>query len=244
MQQTKEVSSTTADGKITIRTNRGLDVFGPFHIKERRTELKKWGLMATCMYSRAVHIEVLEDMSTDNMIQALRCVIAICGPIQTITSDKGTNFVGASNELEKEWNTSNLRNYLLTNRIEWKFNAPLASNQGGATERMIRSARALLSALALKYKGHMDTKTLRTALYETANIINSRPLTATSVNCELARRKSYHAKPFTEHEEQCGSTSACKFPRKKCLWEPALKSYPSYCPGFLASLEVGVSKVD
>ncbi|XP_067937335.1 uncharacterized protein [Watersipora subatra] len=188
--QTKKAPPATADGTITLErveatppfTHVGLDVCGPLNIRERRTELKRWGLMVTCMYSRAVHIEVLDDLSTDNLIQALRCIIAIRGPIKTITSDNGTNFVGASNELEKEWNAGNLQNYLLTSNIEWKFNAPLASNQGGATERMIRSARAVLSAIALKYKGRMHTKTLQTAFHEAANVINSRPLTATLIN--------------------------------------------------------------
>lgn len=101
--------------------------------------------------------------------------VAIRGPINTIISDNGTNFVGARKEIVRKLNSSNMKAYLLTNRIEWKFNAPLASHQKGATEQMIRSARAVLSSLTLKYKGRMNTKTLRTALLETVNVINSRP---------------------------------------------------------------------
>ena len=53
------------------------------------------------MSSRAVHIEQLDDVSTDAFINALRCFTAIRGPIQQIRSDQGSNFVGARNELEK-----------------------------------------------------------------------------------------------------------------------------------------------
>ena len=37
-------------------THCGLVFFGPFTIKERRSELKRYGALFTCMASRAVHI--------------------------------------------------------------------------------------------------------------------------------------------------------------------------------------------
>ncbi|XP_014673254.1 PREDICTED: uncharacterized protein LOC106813591 [Priapulus caudatus] len=43
----------------------GLDCFDPFTIKEGRKELKRYGLILTCMSMRAIHIEVLDDVSTD-----------------------------------------------------------------------------------------------------------------------------------------------------------------------------------
>jgi len=41
-------------------THVGIDVFEPYYVKDRRTELKCWGLMITRLYSRTVHIELLE----------------------------------------------------------------------------------------------------------------------------------------------------------------------------------------
>ena len=49
----------------------GMDCFGPFMVKEGRRELKRYGLIVTCMASRAVHIECLDDMTTDCLINAL-----------------------------------------------------------------------------------------------------------------------------------------------------------------------------
>ena len=60
------------------------------------------------------------------------------------------------------------------------MNSPDASHQGGAWERLIRSVRSVLNGMAIKYKGRLDTQTLRTAFHEAAAIVNSRPLTATS----------------------------------------------------------------
>lgn len=48
----------------------GIDCFGPFYVKEGRRELKRYRLLFTCMCSRAVHIELLDDMKTDFINQS------------------------------------------------------------------------------------------------------------------------------------------------------------------------------
>ena len=54
----------------------GVDMFGPFYIKENRSELKRYGAIFVCLGSRAVHIEVTHETDTDSFIQALRRMIA------------------------------------------------------------------------------------------------------------------------------------------------------------------------
>lgn len=75
-----------------------MDCFGPFYVKERRKKLKRYGLILTCMCSRAVHIEMLDDLTTDAFINALHSFIAIRGKVRQLKSDQGTNFVGARRE--------------------------------------------------------------------------------------------------------------------------------------------------
>ena len=41
-------------------------------IKEGRREMKKYAVIFTCMNSLAVHIEVLDDMTTDAFLNVLR----------------------------------------------------------------------------------------------------------------------------------------------------------------------------
>ncbi|KAK3743581.1 hypothetical protein QZH41_001385 [Actinostola sp. cb2023] len=86
-------------------TNVGLDVFGPWHISTRRTRggtanSKRWGLVFTCLNSRAVHIEVLESMDASSFICALRRFFALRGPAVLLRCDRGTNFTGGKSELE------------------------------------------------------------------------------------------------------------------------------------------------
>ena len=79
----------------------GVDMFGPFIIRQRRSEVKRCGAMFTCMNSRAVHIEVTHSLDTDSFILALRRMIARRVNVRTIYSDNGSNFIGAENELKK-----------------------------------------------------------------------------------------------------------------------------------------------
>ena len=162
-------------------TNIAIDCFGPFTVKERRSELKRWGLLFTCLYSRAVHIEILNDMTTDAMLNALRSFICLRGAVKTLYCDQGTNFVGAHNELSREMQAmssdSALAKYLKERQIEFRFNAPHASHAGGAWERQIRSVRSVLSEMMRgKYSNRLDTAALRTAFYEAMATVNSRPI--------------------------------------------------------------------
>ena len=43
-------------------------MFGPFTVKERRSELNRYGALFTCMASRAVHIEVTQSLDADLFI--------------------------------------------------------------------------------------------------------------------------------------------------------------------------------
>lgn len=153
----------------------GIDCFGPFIIKEGRKELKQYGLLFTCLCSRAVHIETLDDLTTDAFMNALRVFIAIRGPVRQLRCDRGTNFMGARrefSELIKGMDQERLRAI----SCEFVVNVPSASHMGGVWERQIRTIRSILTAMLDKSASRLDTTTLRTFLYETMAIINSRPL--------------------------------------------------------------------
>lgn len=81
-------------------TNVGVDAFGPWSILTRRTRggsvnSKRWAILFTCLSTRAIHIEVVEEMSSSAFINALRRFVAIRGKVKIFRSDRGTNIVGA-----------------------------------------------------------------------------------------------------------------------------------------------------
>ncbi|KAK3724031.1 hypothetical protein QZH41_007681 [Actinostola sp. cb2023] len=61
-------------------TYSGVDCFGPWLIKEGRREVKRYGVLFTCMASRAIHIEVANSMETDSFINAYRRFVGRRGP--------------------------------------------------------------------------------------------------------------------------------------------------------------------
>ena len=79
----------------------GVDLFGPFTIRNYRKELKKYGVMFTCLCSRAIHIEVAQSLETDSFILSLRRFIGRRGNIHLMRSENGTNFAGTISELRK-----------------------------------------------------------------------------------------------------------------------------------------------
>ena len=59
-----------------------VDYFGPWIIKEKRKELKRYGILFTCMESRAIHLEIAHSLEMDSFINALRHFICHQGPIR------------------------------------------------------------------------------------------------------------------------------------------------------------------
>jgi hypothetical protein len=166
----------------------GLDMCGPFYIKEGRKQCKRYISLFTCLSSRAVHLETTTSLETDTFIQALRRFVARRGPARQITCDNGKNFVGAKNELArnfKEMNHTKINEFLLSQScdwIYWKNNTPKASHMGGVWERQIRTVRKVLSALLRDHAGSLNDESFRTLLAEAECIVNSRPLTTESLH--------------------------------------------------------------
>ena len=75
-------------------TYSGMDAFGPWYIKEGRKVLKRWGLIFTCLCSRAIHLETLNSMETYAFINALRRFINRRGKVHELRCDQGTNLSG------------------------------------------------------------------------------------------------------------------------------------------------------
>ena len=82
-------------------TYSAVDYFGPWYIKQGRKEMKRYGVLFTCMSSRAIHLEVSETLGTDSFLNAYRRFVCRRGAIRQLRCDCGTNFVGASAELQK-----------------------------------------------------------------------------------------------------------------------------------------------
>lgn len=162
-------------------TRVGVDYFGPFEVKLKRSHVKRYGVIFTCLASRAVHLEVASSLTTDSYINALRRFIARRGQVKKIRSDNGTNFVGANRELRNsinDWNVSQIHEAMLQKNIDWHFNPPAGSHHGGVWERIIRTIRKVMNSVLREQI--LDDEGLNTLMCEIEAILNDRPITKNS----------------------------------------------------------------
>ena len=101
-QKMAELPRSRVQGDEPAITRVGMDYFGPFEIKCGRSVIrKKYGVIFTCLASRAVHIEVASSLDTSSCIDAIRRFISRRGHVKEMFSDNGTNLVGAERELKQ-----------------------------------------------------------------------------------------------------------------------------------------------
>ena len=150
--------------------------------------MKRYGVLFTCLASRAIHLETANALDTDSFLNALRRVVCRRGAIRQIRSDQGTNFVGARRGLREalaELDQDKITSALLKKGCDWitfKMNPPHASHRGGVWERQIRSVRSVLSSLLESNGAQLNDESLRTLMCEVEAILNSRPLTVDTLN--------------------------------------------------------------
>ncbi|XP_063924137.1 uncharacterized protein LOC135138171 isoform X1 [Zophobas morio] len=129
--------------------NSGLDYAGPLIIKDGKTRnkktLKAYIALFVCMSTKAVHLELVSELTTANFLAALKRFVSRRGVASNIYSDNATNFVGAHNELQimfKQRRVSNdIETFLENKNIKWHFIPARAPHFGGIWEAGIKSAK-------------------------------------------------------------------------------------------------------
>lgn len=125
----------------------GIDYFGPIEVKRSRSLVKRWGVIFTCLASRAIHLEVASMLDTDSCINTIRRFLCRRGPVPTIRTDCGTNFMCAQKELQAAANQldqQKIHDTLMTQHVKWLFNPPSAAHFGGVWERLIKLVKKVL----------------------------------------------------------------------------------------------------
>ena len=132
-------------------TNTGLDFFGSFYTEDKQNKIEKhYGLIFTCLVTRAVHLETHSDLNTDNFPSAYRWFTCRrCQPL-LLYSDNGKTFVGASEELKKSVKSldkDKLYKTLAAVKTTWTFNPPYGLLFGGLSGRLIQNAKRKLKMM-------------------------------------------------------------------------------------------------
>lgn len=159
----------------------GIDYFGPFTLKLRpgrcKQMTKAYGIIFKCLRTKAVAIELVEDMTTASFLHAFARVCNTRGHIKRAWADNGSYFWGAANEFKKIqelWESIQRSAEWQERGTEWMFIPPASPHRGGAWERDIKTIKGHIHRLI---GNHILTpEELRTLFIEISAYINSRPL--------------------------------------------------------------------
>ena len=123
-----------------------------------------------------MHLEMAYGLDTDSFLNAFYRMCMRRGLPKDITSDNGTNFVGAVKELLKDQlDEDQIMKEGANKGVKWHFNPPLAPHFGGVHEIMIKAAKRAIFAVV--GNGEVSDEELMTAFIGAEGLINSRPLT-------------------------------------------------------------------
>ena len=157
-------------------TYTAVDFAGPIYIgREKGDEGSKvWICLFTCCVTRAIHLDLVRDMSTLTFIRTLKRFSARRGLPRKILSDNAKTFKAANKHLQAIFNSREVKNYLSDVGVQWSFNLEKAPWWGGVFERMVKSTKRCLRKVVGKARLSFDE--LLTAVVEIEGIINSRPI--------------------------------------------------------------------
>ena len=163
--------------------NTGVDYFGPVLVPYGRKTEKRYGMLFTCLTTRAVHLEIAHLLDSDSFLMAVRRMMARRGRPANIWSDNCTNFVGTKKELwevPKHLDSERIGDQLSNEKVQWHFNPPSSPHFGGPWECLVQSAKRMLKAVVGKQS--VNDETLLTFMAEVGSLMNSRPRTHVSTD--------------------------------------------------------------
>lgn len=164
-------------------TNSGVDYAGPFKLKDRKGRgckiTKAYVCLFICISTKAVHLEVVSELSTDAFIAALRRFSSRRGLSANMYSDNGTNIVGAKNEINNVYtflkqNHSEIFNELANQSIKWHFIPASAPAFGGIWEAGVKSVKFHMRRVV--GETILTFEEFSTILSQIECTLNSRPL--------------------------------------------------------------------
>ena len=165
----------------------GLDYAGPLQLKLGRIRkpiiVKAYVCVFVSLSVKAVHLELVSDLTTEAFIATLRRFVSRRGKPTLLWSDHGTNFVGASRTLkeivdfiESQKTQKAISEFCSVQNIQWKFIPEHAPHFGGLWEAAVKSFKAHLRRVVGDVK--LTFEEMTTVLTQIEACLNSRPLVA------------------------------------------------------------------
>ncbi|XP_073947156.1 uncharacterized protein [Choristoneura fumiferana] len=145
----------------------GLDYFGPLYVSTPNGKQKRWVALFTCLAVRAIHLEIVNDLTAEECLLALRRFAATRNTPKRLYTDNASYFKLTSEVVKKP--------FCISKGIEWRFICQLAPWHGGYYERLVGVVKHSLKRTLEKHL--LGDSKLLTVMKEVEAVVNSRPLT-------------------------------------------------------------------
>ena len=153
----------------------GVDYAGPIKYRTRgREEGKAYIVLFACSLTRALYLELLPDLTTDEFLGRLKRLIARRGKPNKIYSDNGKTFVDAAKWLKQVEKDEKFQDWLARQGLKWQFNLSRAPWWGGQFERLVGLLKQSLHNTI--GNGNLQWKELQEVILDDEITLNNRPL--------------------------------------------------------------------
>lgn len=156
----------------------GVDFTGALYVHHRGKEIKVYVCLFTCATSRAIHLEVVPDLSTETFLLAFRRFAGRRSTPQLMISDNATTFQAAAEELKTLSSSEEVRAVLNREGVTWRFIPKKAPWFGGFWERLVGLTKSAIKKVL--GRAHISLQVLQTIVVEVEALLNDRPLTYVS----------------------------------------------------------------
>jgi len=156
----------------------GVDFTGALYVHTSEGERKVYLCLFTCAVCRAVHLEIVTDLTVECFLQAFRRFAGCRSLPKLLLSDNASTFLAAAEELKQLFLSDALSENLAHKGVEWRFIPKRAPWFGGFWERLIGLTKSALKKTL--GRTHATLESLQTVIVEIEALLNDCPLTHVS----------------------------------------------------------------
>ena len=160
----------------------GVDFSGALYVQMNGAESKVYICLFTCATTRAIHLEIVTNLSTETFLLAFRRFVSRKSLPRIIVSDNGSTYLSAAEELKELLPSRSLMESLSRHGVIWKFIPKRAPWYGGWWERSIGLTKSALKKTL--GRAHVSLIVLETLVTEIGAVLNDRSLTYTPSELE------------------------------------------------------------
>ena len=151
---------------------------GPLYVRNRSREEKPYICLFTCVNTRAVHLEVISDLTEESFLQAFCRFVSRRSLPATMIFHNASTYLSAASEIEQLMNSTMVQDTLRNRGTTWKFIPKRVPWYGGFWECLIGLTKMTLKKML--GRTFISLTGLQTIVTEIEAVLNDHPITYVS----------------------------------------------------------------